>query len=107
MVVEKQWTYNHTTKQCMEFSYHPCGQDRDGYDVFYTEQECVRTCLHRGSVHLARLSKVIVVPHYFQSECYYLHVVAHTFHSQAKKYYSQSFDVKKLEMGLDQLLATI
>ena len=48
MVVQKQWTYNRTTGQCVEFSYHPCGQDREGYDVFKTELECTQTCVQQG-----------------------------------------------------------
>lgn len=47
-VLQKQWTYNASTGQCVEFYYHPCGEDRDGYDVFASEEECDRTCLHRG-----------------------------------------------------------
>ena len=46
MVVQKQWTYNQTTQQCVEFNYHPCGEARDGYDVFDTEEDCTRTCIH-------------------------------------------------------------
>ena len=49
MVVQKQWTYNQTIGQCVEFSYHPCGQDREGYDVFRTESECNQTCLQQGN----------------------------------------------------------
>ena len=48
LIVQKQWTYNQTTGQCVEFSYHPCGQDREGYDVFKTELECTQTCVHQG-----------------------------------------------------------
>ena len=47
-VVIKQWTYNKTSGKCMEFGYHPCGEEREGYDVFNTELECMKTCLHKG-----------------------------------------------------------
>ena len=47
-VLVKQWTYNKTTGQCVEFYYHPCGEEREGYDVFASEQECIKTCLHKG-----------------------------------------------------------
>ena len=32
----------------MEFYYHPCGEEREWYDVFASEQECIKTCLHKG-----------------------------------------------------------
>ena len=48
-MLEKQWTYNSTTGQCVAFAYSPCGEEREGYDVFVTEEECVKTCLHRGN----------------------------------------------------------
>ena len=47
-VLQKQWTYNQTSRECVEFGYHPCGEDRDGYDVFTSEFECIRTCVHQG-----------------------------------------------------------
>ena len=47
-VMIKQWTYNKTSGKCMEFGYHPCGEEREGYDVFNTELECMKTCLHKG-----------------------------------------------------------
>lgn len=49
-VLLKQWTYNSTTGQCLEFYYHPCGEDRKGYNVFATEEECTKACVHPGSV---------------------------------------------------------
>ena len=48
-VLKKQWTYNTSSGQCVEFYYHPCGEDREGYDVFYTQEECEDTCVHRGT----------------------------------------------------------
>ena len=39
-----QWTYDAQSGQCVEFEYYPCGEDRDGYDVFATKEECVNTC---------------------------------------------------------------
>lgn len=50
-VLQKQWTYNKTAGQCVEFYYHPCGEDREGYDVFASEQECIKTCVHKGIKH--------------------------------------------------------
>ena len=48
-MLEKQWTFNSTTGQCVAFAYSPCGEERKGYDVFTTEEECVQTCMHRGT----------------------------------------------------------
>ena len=33
---------------CMEFYYYACGEDRDGYNVFATKQECTSTCVPQG-----------------------------------------------------------
>ena len=52
-MLQKQWTYNKTNKKCVEFDYHPCGEDREGYDVFTTELECMKTCLHKGIFFLS------------------------------------------------------
>ena len=42
----RQWTFNPNARQCVQFNYHSCGEDREGYDVFATELECINTCLH-------------------------------------------------------------
>ena len=44
-VLQKQWTY---AGKCVEFYYHPCGEEREGYNVFASEQECIKTCSHKG-----------------------------------------------------------
>ena len=49
-VLMKQWTYNLTAGQCMEFYYYACGEDRKGYNVFSSEQECMKTCIHKGNL---------------------------------------------------------
>ena len=49
-MLEKQWTYNLTTGQCDPFAYSPCGEEREGYDVFATQEECMQTCMHQGTV---------------------------------------------------------
>ena len=33
----------------MEFYYYTCGEDRNGYNVFATEQECTKTCVPQGT----------------------------------------------------------
>ena len=48
-MLEKQWTFNSTTGQCDPFVYSPCGEEREGYDVFATQEECMRTCMHQGT----------------------------------------------------------
>ena len=48
-VMNKQWTYNASNGQCVEFYYHPCGEDRVGYDVFDTEEECSDSCMPKGT----------------------------------------------------------
>ena len=45
--IVRQWTYNPNAGQCVEFNYHSCGEDREDYDVFTTEQECIHTCVHQ------------------------------------------------------------
>lgn len=49
-VLVPQWTYNKTTGQCVNFYYYACGEDRQGYNVFASEQECTKTCVHKGNV---------------------------------------------------------
>ena len=49
-MLEKQWTFNSTTGQCVAFAYSPCGEEREGYDVFATQEECLRTCAHQGTL---------------------------------------------------------
>ena len=46
---EQQWTFNTTMGQCVAFAYSPCGEEREGYDVFATQEECVKTCVHQGN----------------------------------------------------------
>ena len=46
----RQWTYNPKAGQCVEINYHSCGEDRQGYNVFDEEGECINTCVHRGIV---------------------------------------------------------
>ena len=48
-MLEKQWTFNSTTGQCVAFAYSPCGEEREGYDVFATQEECIQTCMHKGT----------------------------------------------------------
>ena len=48
----KQWTYSPKSGQCVEFEYYPCGEERDGYDVFSTEKECISTCVNKGIYYL-------------------------------------------------------
>lgn len=31
--------------------YYACGEQRDGYNVFSTEQECTKTCVPQGIVY--------------------------------------------------------
>ena len=33
----------------MAFAYSPCGEEREGYDVFATQEECMHTCMHQGT----------------------------------------------------------
>lgn len=40
----KQWTYDEASGKCVEFDYYPCGEERQGYDVFSTEQDCINMC---------------------------------------------------------------
>ena len=47
-VLIPQWTYNSTAGQCLEFYYYACGEDRIGYNVFASQQECMMTCAHKG-----------------------------------------------------------
>ena len=42
--------FNPNARQCVEFNYHSCGEEREGYDVFATEQECISTCMHQGMI---------------------------------------------------------
>ena len=32
----------------MEFYYYACGEDKKGYNVFASEQECMKTCVPKG-----------------------------------------------------------
>ena len=32
----------------MEFYYYACGEDRKGYNVFASEQKCMKICVHKG-----------------------------------------------------------
>ena len=50
-VLVLQWTYNKTAGQCVEFYYYACGEDRKGYNVFASEQECTKTCVHIGNAN--------------------------------------------------------
>ena len=34
----------------MEFYYYACGEDRKEYNVFASEQECMKTCVHKGDL---------------------------------------------------------
>ena len=54
----KQWTYNPSTGRCIEFEYYPCGEDKDGYNVYSTEQECTKTCINKGIALLMRTLSV-------------------------------------------------
>ena len=36
----------------MEFYYYACGEDRKGYNVFASKQECMKTCVHKGNLTL-------------------------------------------------------
>ena len=36
----------------MEFYYYACGEDRKGYNVFTSEQECMKTCVRKGDPKL-------------------------------------------------------
>ena len=45
LVVQRKWAFNSTSGRCGPISYSPCGQDREGYNVFDTEAECNRTCV--------------------------------------------------------------
>ena len=51
-VLIPQWTYNSTAGECMEFYYYACGEDRKGYNVFTSEQECMKTCVRKGDPKL-------------------------------------------------------
>ena len=44
-VVERKWAFNPNSSRCEGISYSPCGQEREGYNVFDTEAECNRTCV--------------------------------------------------------------
>jgi len=44
-VIVRRWTYNATAGQCVSFNYSPCGQDREGYNVFDSEMECNNNCV--------------------------------------------------------------
>ena len=46
-LIERQWTYNSTLGRCEAFTYSPCGEEREGYNVFDTERECNNTCVIR------------------------------------------------------------
>ena len=45
-ILIKQWTYNPMTGNCTEFEYYPCGEDKEGYDVFASKMDCIATCVH-------------------------------------------------------------
>ena len=45
LVVQRKWAFNPNSSRCEGISYSPCGQEREGYNVFDTEGECNRTCV--------------------------------------------------------------
>ena len=49
VMLEQQWTFNTTMGQCVPFAYSSCGEEKEGYDVFATQEECVETCFHQGN----------------------------------------------------------
>ena len=45
LVVQRKWAFNPNSSRCEGISYSPCGQEREGHNVFDTEAECNRTCV--------------------------------------------------------------
>ena len=65
--------FNPNARQCVEFNYHSCGEDREGYNVFATELECVSTCLHKGIIH----------DHYYYTFMWFDHDLSNSLHTAA------------------------
>jgi hypothetical protein len=59
LVVQRKWAFNPNASRCEAISYSPCGQEREGYNVFDTEAKCNRTCVRAQGTYVGRLNNVI------------------------------------------------